>query len=666
MVDVPPADVSPEISFNFASDRYGFRLEAAGDIESSRAVINAMDRWASALDSLFGDAATALEDAAEAGIFPQHPAWRTIDDMRSAAKTQLVLVEDALAEVSRASAIVERARERLGGRGQTNPGTPKKTRGGKETVDALKRGLENAEQDLQRAEQARAQIELQLDTTIEDLRLYLGRTYEWSAAFHSGVCAAVLASVGAVSNRVLDRAEREFKRARPLGLKAVAAVFGLGQSTDSSADNTVTRLSSLWPKSRSEKAPSQPEPSTSPAGTPVPDELAWVIHASELLTAHPQSFGSFEEEPTRMNAWLDLLAKDVESLTNKLSTLAMQSLWPKIEDSYWLQWQWPPTGAVTRSSGVSVLDLIYTARHGSIPVVPTRGGFLSICQWSRIFDLSKLPGHNVPSHVLSAAAANLDIPQIADESANTVRLETPVALIRPLSSNTPAWTWTPQRDVKALGLMPRDVAEADRRAAETGAGAEGESVPRSEVNALELSQGVTEGARSTSETGTSDASDAVARADTDDSIVELMGSMKLLPFPVEALEFVEMRSDTTAAAAVQHSSLRGAAARVHFSYRATAPDAAPYVANPRDVRDLIDKTRSAYPHLFPVAPPPRRLLDVRILIPWLRDALRSSMHRWRVYFRLRIDRIRELPRRIARRSAKARERAAAREREPAA
>jgi hypothetical protein len=622
MADAP--SVTKSLEFDFTSDRYGFRPVAAGDVESKRAVIDAMDRWAGVVASLFGDVTIALEDAGEAGILPRHPAWPAIDAMRSTAKTQLLLVEEAIAEVSRARSIVGRPRERTNGKRATSAAGVGKTRSANAAIAAQKE-LEDAERDLREAEQARDQAELQLGTTIEDLRLYLERLYEWSSAFHMGVCAAVVASLGAVNQgelepfwrvedklkqararksnqidpeleqareRALEQVEREFRRARPLGLKTVAAVLEIGKSTDSSAPNAVTGLSSLRPTAKlQDQMETQTEPDAPKSGdTPsILDELDEAILAGERFTARSQSFGSFAEEPKRIEEWLGLLTNDVKALTHDLSKLAVQSKWQELADNYWPQWQWPPTGAIVRSSAVSALDLIYTTRHGSIPVVPTGGGYLSICQWSRIVNLSMLEDHGVPSHVLDAAAGNLNIPELVGKSSGEARLDEPVAAIRPLSSNTPAWTWTPQTQVKAIGLMPGDVAEADRKAIEARAG---------------------------------------VAIDIHDPIVDRIRSMRL-PSPVGVLEFVEMRDSPPEDTGTESRWLARAAQRIYFGYRASVSGTELYIASPGDVHDLVDKARSAYEDFFPVTKPPRSSIFERLLFGWLTlwDTLRAGIRR---------------------------------------
>jgi hypothetical protein len=284
----------------------------------------------------------------------------------------------------------------------------------------------------------------------EELRLYLEDLYDWAETFQAGAWAAIVAGGGSLATDAQTRSLQ--------GLKTLAEVFGF--DTRSERHEVLAELKKL----------------RSAGGSLVPPKLADAV--AKRMDKAPQTFGSFAEEPSRIGAWLKSLKSDAEALIKSLSTLRSDpGVWQDVEQAYWRQWRWSSAPVATRVDEypeVTILDLIYTARHGGIPVVPARGGRLSIGQWSRMFNLA-WSSQSIPSDVASIAASNLGIPELANRMP-LGKLAAPIVAIRPRSSQSPAWAWGPQPGVRAVMLMPPDVADADRAATVESIGPDNRSI----------------------------------------------------------------------------------------------------------------------------------------------------------------------------------------------
>jgi hypothetical protein len=277
----------------------------------------------------------------------------------------------------------------------------------------------------------------------------------WAQAFQIGVWAALVAAASAIDGG--------HKARRLVGLKALAAVYGFDMGDG--PNDIFRRLSALgWP------------PDVAP-----PPGLHQVLDTRSKMASTSSSRGSFLEDPSRLTEWSKALRGDLVAMTDLPSITSDGKEWQMIEGPFWQQWLWPTSGSVSRQEknrDVTLFDLLHAARHGGIPVVPWRGGNLSIGQWCRIVSLAQLRSDAVPADTVNAAYDNLGVPELASALLNTEAsmvgvLKDPIAVISPRSSQSAAWTWRPEPGVKALALMPEHVVRADQhRANDQGSGAE--------------------------------------------------------------------------------------------------------------------------------------------------------------------------------------------------
>src|SRR5262245_44672725 len=88
MDQTPPRE--PAIAFRFKSDRFGFRSNVLNDRGGfAHEVVAAIDHWEKAVEALFGDVAGALQQAGEARILPQYPAWKQVSEWRDSVRGEL-------------------------------------------------------------------------------------------------------------------------------------------------------------------------------------------------------------------------------------------------------------------------------------------------------------------------------------------------------------------------------------------------------------------------------------------------------------------------------------------------------------------------------------------------------------------------------------------------
>jgi hypothetical protein len=368
-------------------------------------------------------------------------------------------------------------------------------------------------------------VETQTRATLEELRLFLDDLYTWSETFHAGARAAALAGAGSLDPNAATR--------RLHGLQTLVAVFEF-----------------VLPISRHD-AREAFENLSSAGKKLVPPELLNVWSKQEQTVS--SSFGSFAEEPDRMRPWLDVLRAEIDGLSDHLGILRTKpDSWQAVENGFWQLWRLEQPGVITRDSecrDITVLDLIHATRHGSVPVVPPRGGYLSIGQWSRIFGMARAQDRLLPSDVAGYAAKSLGIEELAADRPIVRDRNAKIVVIRPLSSRSQAWKWVPQEDVRAIALMPNDIAQADQAITTEGAPPTDNSVN------LEISNAV--------------------RSLTSRSLL-------VIPVPVTIAEFIELGDDVASASVSQIQKLTPNATRAFFAFD-------PYVAdirNPLDVGDL--------------------------------------------------------------------------------
>jgi hypothetical protein len=376
----------------------------------------------------------------------------------------------------------------------------------------------------------------QMRATLEDARLYLQDLFTWSQVFHAGAIAAAIASAGSL--------EGTEERRRLHGLQTLASVFPLAIDRHDARE-------------KFEKLKSAGE-------SLVPPALVNVWNSSTPSSS--SSFGSFGEVPTRLQSWLDALKQEIDEVTNQLRTsIASADAWPTIENAFWQLWQRKLPGIMERHQNfrdVTVLDLIHAARHGSIPVVPPRGGRLSISQWSRIFGLARTADDLVPSDIARHAAASLGVEELATERPKLRDLTENIVVIRPQSSRSPAWDWTPDPRVRAIVLMPADIVVADQgKMAGVESGAEPATAVESPVNAR-----------------------------IENAILSLKGKLFFfIPIRVSTIEFIELGNEVRFVTASKTERLPTNLRRTFFGFDAE-PDVGtePYVGNPTDVHQLLN------------------------------------------------------------------------------
>jgi hypothetical protein len=403
-------------------------------------------------------------------------------------------------------------------------------------------------------------IETQTRATLEELRLFLDDLYTWSETFHAGARAAALAGAGSLEPNAATRRLR--------GLQTLMAVFEF-----------------VLPISRHD-AREAFENLSSAGKKLVPQELL-NVWSSEAPTVS-SSFGSFAEEPTRMRPWLDELKAEIDGLSDRLGMLRIKpDSWQAVENGFWQLWRLEQPGVITRDSDcrdITVLDLIHATRHGTIPVVPPRGGHLSIGQWSRIFGMARARDRLLPSDVAGYAAKSLGIEELAADRPIVHDRNAKIVVIRPLSSRSQAWKWVPQEDVRAIALMPNDIAEADQaitpEVAPPGATARDNSVNL--------------------------------------AISDAVGSLTsriffVIPVPVTISEFIELGDDITLASVSEIQKLTPNAMRAFFAFD-------PYVADIRNPSDVGDLRKASIPVLFRLQELARRLM--RLFVPDLVDSRR--------------------------------------------
>ena len=425
---------------------------------------------------------------------------------------------------------------------------------------------------------------------VEELRLYLADLFKWSGAFQIGVWAATIAGLGS--------SEPDERRRRLQGLRAIPVVHQVDKSAP--AEKVLERLKTL------RSAPDEL----------IPSALRTVALHPQRLVMNPKYFGAFadttsEHEPSRIHDWLKRLRNDAKNLDDALAPIRSASLLEQIEKTYWRQWHWL-AGSATRDPDIpeiTLLDLIHTTRHERIPVVPTHGGRLSIAQWSRILNLARRPGQIVPQDVVDAALNGLQVPIFGHRPPDADIWDDPVvAVIRPRSSQSFAWSWMPQEGVCALALMPSDVVAADRTAeAAPGAGVAKKPKP------------------------------------AEDPIEAELAAMRSSGLAVDILEFIELDGRTTAAEARARAPLRAASEQIFFGSGPAPFRTDFYIEAPEQPRDLVNFARKAYGRLFPEQAPRERPSYVYLLMPgilvwywlrffarWIRRAARLANYRTRL------------------------------------
>jgi len=400
------------LSFQFAADRFGYRSEEHElSPQYAAAAKKVLEHWRDTVEDLFGDIEGALALAQAAHILPDID-WRNLT--RALNMIALPIASQAVA--------------------------PSREDFSDQTVRSA----------------------------LRDIQEFLGMLREWAEAFQVSVRACLIASVGSPDLNAIAR--------RREGLKAVGAVYQLNQDDPKTVFEKLRVLA----------------PSSGPVGETTDWWMKIASRTDPILRVSTPLKSTDNDDPLEIDQWLTRLDKALDPLLKTDLQSAVGTNWKELADRYWLQWSWRdsgpkrasgseersgksegPTGKSEEPSEKSeeptILDLIHAAHHGGSPVVPVRGGNLSILQWSRIIALF-LHRIAVARDAVVVAGNKLSIfepDKLVDQPDKPIRLERNIIAIRPQSAQSLPAAWQPDPKFPALALMPPDIAAADQRASQS-------------------------------------------------------------------------------------------------------------------------------------------------------------------------------------------------------
>jgi hypothetical protein len=518
-----------EIEWEFTVDRFGVRPET-GDSESlkvefARRAVSSLSHWSQTVELLYGDAAGVIALATNAGFLPQYPYWQSV------AQT------------------IETLQGRL---------MPQRSRGAGDGFSAV------AAPDSYAAAQTIDEkiIDPRTQDLVEQLRLYLEEMQKWAPVFRAATWVASLAGTGSTMSTAQGRLLQ--------GLKSVIAVYELDATPDPAA--IMKRFAGVL--------------SGSDALSPLLPQLQGVLKQGENLLHYSGSAPEFAPDPTLFYQWLQEFRDSARDYPHQSSAVPATS-WNALEDAYWAQWKWPPMGAVSRINPggtiaggtvgtnvgeVSALDLIYTTRYGSVPLLHWRGGHLSMCQWSRILTIASLRGTTALQAPRHAGIGNLGFgaPAKPPDSDSGPGDGGSIVMISPFTEHSAVWTWRPEPGICAFARVPRRLAEDDEEASRFG----------SDIDITAPVRPATD--------GWTEVADRVAQGDH--------SSMALL-------HFVEMAGgELPEASPVSEQLLWVSWKKIGFGVGQAGPSqrfVSGSTGPPRSLGELIDLTRKAYPEVFP-------------------------------------------------------------------
>jgi hypothetical protein len=406
-----------EIAWEFVVDRFGVRPNDKNTlkIDFAREAVRSLSFWFQTIEFLYGDSAEAIALATNAGFLPQYPLSRAAAKMIELLQTSLMLQRSGRAgDDFSAVALPDRyaAPESIG-----------------EDI------MDPRTQDL-----------------VEQLRLYLEEMQTWGPVFRAATWVASLAGTGSTMSTAQGRLLQ--------GLRSVIAVCEFHATLNPTA--VLDRFRGILSGSGGED------------DSPLQSQLRSALKQGENLL-HYSGSNSWSK-PTEFYQWLQEFREAAQDYPHQSSTVPATS-WDALEDAYWGQWRWPSMGAVSRvSSGatgaggagdVSALDLIYTTRYGSVPLLHWRGGNLSICQWSRILTIASLRGTRALQAPSAAGVGNLGFSEPSPPPGSHVGTIAgrPIVMISPISDDSAIWTWRPEPGTRAFALVPRKLADDDEEAA---------------------------------------------------------------------------------------------------------------------------------------------------------------------------------------------------------
>lgn len=490
------------IYWKFHVDRFGVRSDGTTPlgVEYARRAIRALIFWTDTIETLFGDLDEAMTVAANARLLPQYPYWSSISEA------------------------LEILRRWLG------------------SQDAQDLGESENSPSTEARPVAGQIINPRTQDYVYQLRLYLEAMQKWAPVFVAGTWVASLAGSG---SNAAD------PQARLLcGLRTIAAVFEFDSNMEPTA--ILSQLTGVL------------------SGLPERAGLSSVeasLRDGRNFIQYSRPPPEFADDPTQFHEWVKYWTASVQSYPHQTDR-ARRAEWEFIEDAYWAQWSWPPTGSVVRNFtersipvAASVLDLIYTARYGGLPLLHWRGGNLSICQWSRILAIASRRPTRALAAPVATGLSNLgfEAPYTTSLVAGTILLS-PIVMISPHSERSAAWTWRPDPAVKAFSSLPKALAESDERAALDDA-----------------------------QTAMPPSSDEIISASVEQLIDGLDATF------LHFAEVVNGRLPEITNPYISSAYWK----RVSFGSDGTQRLMPPFVSDPRDVGELVELAKKDYPEIFP-------------------------------------------------------------------
>jgi hypothetical protein len=129
-----------------------------------------------------------------------------------------------------------------------------------------------------------------------------------------------------------------------------------------------------------------------------------------------------------------------------------------VDRAYWDQWKIAGNELerISPAGQPGEIDILHAAAHGGIPVVPPRGGMLSVCELSRLwFASNSFSKQSAQPEENSFKAFALRLLVGGPVSGKPGEART-VLEIMPLSVDSPSWSWRPEPGVSACALLPPD------------------------------------------------------------------------------------------------------------------------------------------------------------------------------------------------------------------
>jgi len=183
--------------------------------------------------------------------------------------------------------------------------------------------------------------------------------------------------------------------------------------------------------------------------------------------------GSFAETPDNLKDYCDELIALARGREQQATPIEWAAVWR----NFWSLWDFQPTGVAIRplieAPAAIGMAVLHAARHGGIPLMPHLRGNPSIGQWWRLVTLATFGDEGIPSTAVGAAFEALGFPeaQFYPGSFSGIRTRfganVPILFISVVSAASPAWSWPPDKGVRAIIPPPRGFVAADATAVQS-------------------------------------------------------------------------------------------------------------------------------------------------------------------------------------------------------